>query len=230
MSAACASTWPGDDRELPLILALMPVLAKHAIDPEKFEDTSMTPLVGSGPYRVSQVDAGKSITLARNAEYWGRDRAVNRGFWNFDEVRFDYYRDANAYHEAFKKGLFDIRKEDDPGRWTTGYDFPAFRDGRVIKETFTSGLPKPSLNFVFNTRRAVFADMPRARGARAAVRFRVGQSLDLLRALSPRRELLRGLRAFRARPPGRRARARAACPLSRRGARRTCSMAPGSRL
>jgi peptide/nickel transport system substrate-binding protein len=148
----------GDDRELPLILALMPVLAKHAIDPENFEDTSMTPLVGSGPYHVSQVDAGKSITLARNAEYWGRDRAVNRGFWNFDEVRFDYYRDANAYHEAFKKGLFDIRKEDDPGRWTTGYDFPAFRDGRVIRETFTSGLPKPSLNFVFNTRRAVFAD------------------------------------------------------------------------
>ena len=149
----------GDERELPLILALMPVLAKHAVDPEKFADTSMTPLVGSGPYRVSQVDAGKSITLSRNPDYWGRDRAVNRGFWNFDEVRFDYYRDANAYHEAFKKGLFDIRKEDDPGRWTTGYDFPASRDGRVIKETFTSGLPKPSLNFVFNTRRPVFADM-----------------------------------------------------------------------
>jgi len=150
---------PGDDRELPLILALMPVLAKHTVDPDTFEETSMTPLVGSGPYRVSQVDPGKSVTLTRNPEYWGRDRAVNRGFWNFDEVRFDYYRDANAYHEAFKKGLFDIRKEDDPGRWTTGYDFPAFRDGRVIKETFTSGLPKPSLNFVFNVRRPLFADI-----------------------------------------------------------------------
>jgi peptide/nickel transport system substrate-binding protein len=149
----------GDDRELPLILALMPVLAKHAVDAEKFEDASMTPLLGSGPYRVSQVDAAKSITLTRNPDYWGRDRAVNRGFWNFDEVRFDYYRDANTYHEAFKKGLFDIRKEDDPGRWTTGYDFPAFRDGRVIKESFSSGLPKPSLNFVFNTRRPIFADI-----------------------------------------------------------------------
>lgn len=149
---------PGDDRELPLILALMPVLAKHAIDPETFEDTSMTPLLGSGPYRVGQVDAGKSVTLTANPDYWGRDRAVNRGFWNFDEVRFDYYRDANAYQEAFKKGLFDVRKEDDPGRWTTGYDFPAFRDGRVIKETVASGLPKPSLNFVFNTRRPDFAD------------------------------------------------------------------------
>jgi len=149
---------PGDDRELPLILALMPVLAKHAVDPETFEDTSMTPLLGSGPYRVGQIDAGKSITLARDPDYWGRDLAVNRGFWNFDEVRFDYYRDANSYHEAFKKGLFDVRKEDDPGRWTTAYEFPALRDGRVIKETFTSGLPKPSLNFVFNTRRPVFAD------------------------------------------------------------------------
>ena len=149
---------PGDDRELPLILALMPVLAKHAVDPETFEDTSMTPLLGSGPYRVGQIDAGKSITLARDPDYWGRDLTVNRGFWNFDEVRFDYYRDANSYHEAFKKGLFDVRKEDDPGRWTTAYEFPALRDGRVIKETFTSGLPKPSLNFVFNTRRPVFAD------------------------------------------------------------------------
>jgi peptide/nickel transport system substrate-binding protein len=150
---------PGDDRELPLILALMPVLAKHAVNPETFEDTSMTPLLGSGPYQVSKVDPGKSITLTRNADYWGRDLAVNRGFWNFDEVRFDYYRDANSYHEAFKKGLFDIRKEDDPGRWTTAYDFPAARDGRVIKETFTSALPKPSLNFVFNMRRPVFADI-----------------------------------------------------------------------
>ena len=150
---------PGDDRELPLILALMPVLAKHAVDPNAFEDTSMVPLLGSGPYLVSKVDPGKSITLARNPDYWARELAVNRGFWNFDEVRFDYYRDANSYHEAFKKGLFDIRKEDDPGRWTTGYDFPAFRDKRVVKEIFASGLPKPSLNLVFNMRRPVFAEI-----------------------------------------------------------------------
>jgi len=150
---------PGDDRELPLILGLMPVLAKHAVDPDTFEETSMTPLLGSGPYRVGEVDPGKSIMLARNPDYWGRDLSVNRGFWNFDEVRFDYYRDANSYHEAFKKGLFDVRKEDDPGRWTSAYDFPASRDGRVVRETFTSGLPKPSLNFVFNTRRPVFADI-----------------------------------------------------------------------
>jgi peptide/nickel transport system substrate-binding protein len=149
----------GEDRELPLILGLMPVLAKHAVNPDTFEETSMTPLRGSGPYVVGRVDPGKSITLTRNPDYWGRELAVNRGFWNFDEVRFDYYRDASSYHEAFKKGSFDLRKEDDPGRWQTAYDFPALRDKRVAKETFSSGLPKASLNFVFNTRRALFADV-----------------------------------------------------------------------
>ena len=148
-----------EDRELPLILALMPVLAKHAIDPDTFEETSMTPPVGSGPYVVGKVDPGKSVTLARNPDYWAKDLGVNRGTWNFDEVRVDYYRDQNSFHEAFKKGLFDLRKEDDPGRWQTGYDFPALRDGRVVKESFTSGLPKPTFNFVFNTRRAVFSDI-----------------------------------------------------------------------
>jgi peptide/nickel transport system substrate-binding protein len=149
----------GDDRELPLILGLMPVLAKHAVNPETFEETSMTPLIGSGPYRVGRVDPGKSIILTRNPDYWGRDLNVNRGFWNFDEIRTEYYRDANSFHEAFKKGLFDVRKEDDPGRWQTAYDFPAARDKRVVKEAFSSGLPKPSFNFVFNTRRPLFSDI-----------------------------------------------------------------------
>jgi peptide/nickel transport system substrate-binding protein len=148
-----------DDRELPLILGLMPVLAKHATNPETFEETSLTPPMGSGPYTVAAVDPGKSVTLRRNPDYWGRNLAINRGFWNFDEVRIDYYRDANSYHEAFKKGLFDIRKETDPGRWQTTYDFPAVREGRVVKEAFPSGLPKASFYFVFNTRRPIFADM-----------------------------------------------------------------------
>ncbi|HEY4407657.1 MAG TPA: extracellular solute-binding protein [Xanthobacteraceae bacterium] len=148
-----------DDRELPLILGLMPVLPRHAIKPETFEETTLTPLMGSGPYMVGKVEAGKSLTLVRNPDYWGRELPINRGFWNFDEIRFDYYRDANSYHEAFKKGLFDLRTETDPGRWQTAYDFPAMRDGRVVKETFTSGMPKASSFYVFNTRRPVFADI-----------------------------------------------------------------------
>jgi peptide/nickel transport system substrate-binding protein len=147
------------NREMPLILGLMPVLARHAVDPDRFEETSLTPLLGSGPYVVAEVDAGRSLTLRRNPAYWGRDLAVNRGLWNFDTVRLDYYRDTNSLFEAFKKGLFNVNPETDPGRWETGYDFPAVRDGRVVKEEFPYGLPKVMTALVFNTRRPVFADV-----------------------------------------------------------------------
>jgi peptide/nickel transport system substrate-binding protein len=147
------------DRELPLILGLMPILAEHAIDAAKFEDTSLARPVGSGPYTVAEIDAGKSVTLKRDPNYWGRDLPINRGLWNFNELRFDYYRDANAYFEGFKTGLYDVRTEHDPTRWQTGYDIPAVRDGRIVKEAFTNGLPKPASTFVFNTRRAIFADL-----------------------------------------------------------------------
>ncbi len=148
-----------DDRELPLILGLMPILAEHAIDVAKFEDTTLAKPIGSGPYTVAEIETGKSVTLKRDPNYWGRDLPINRGLWNFSEMRFDYYRDANTYFEGFKTGLYDVRAEQDPTRWSTGYDFPAVRDGRVVKEAFTNGLPKPASNFVFNTRRPIFADL-----------------------------------------------------------------------
>jgi peptide/nickel transport system substrate-binding protein len=148
-----------DDRELPLILGLMPVLPKHAIDAASFEETTLAKPVGSGPYVVAEVDPGKSVTFRRDPNYWGRALAINRGLWNFAELRFDYYRDGNAYFEAFKAGLYDVRTENDPSRWQTGYDFPAVRDGRVVKEGFANGLPKLASNFVFNTRRTMFADI-----------------------------------------------------------------------
>ena len=147
------------DRELPLILGLMPILAEHAIDAAKFEDTSLSKPIGSGPYTVAEIDAGKSVTLKRDPNYWGRDLPINRGLWNFNELRFDYYRDANAYFEGFKTGLYDVRTEHDPTRWQTGYDIPAVRDGRIVKEAFTNGLPKPASTLVFNTRRSIFADL-----------------------------------------------------------------------
>jgi peptide/nickel transport system substrate-binding protein len=148
-----------DDRELPLIIGLMPVLAKHAIDPDKFEETTFEALLGSGPYTVAAVKPGKSVIFKRNPNYWGRELPINRGLWNFDAIRFDYYRDGNTHFEAFKKGLYDVRNETDPGRWQTAYDFPALRAGRVIKEEFPYGLPKGMDGLVFNTRRAVFADV-----------------------------------------------------------------------
>ena len=148
------------DRELPLILGLMPILPRHAVDAAHFEETSLAPPLASGPYKVAAIDRGAEHDAAPQSRPIGAsDLAVNRGFWNFDELRFDFFRDANSHLEAFKKGLYDLRDETDPGRWETAYDFPAVRDGRVIKEAFPSGLPKPMMAFVFNTRRPVFADV-----------------------------------------------------------------------
>src|SRR3954452_24746394 len=148
-----------NDRELPLILGLMPVLPRHGIDVATFEETTMTAPIGSGPYRVSAVKAGSSVTLARNPDYWGRDLPVNRGLWNFDEIRLDFYRESNGYFEAFKRGLYDFRVENEPLRWHEGYDFPAVRSGEVIRDTIKTGMPKPSEFLVFNTRRPVFSDV-----------------------------------------------------------------------
>ncbi len=148
-----------DDRELPLIIALMPVLAKHATNPDTFEDTSFTAPLGSGPYTVTAVKPGDSVTFTRDKNYWGRDLPITRGLWNFDTIRYDYYRDGNTHFEAFKKGLYDVRAETDPGRWQTAYNFPALRDGHVVKEEFPYGLPKGMQGLVFNTRRPMFADV-----------------------------------------------------------------------
>ncbi|HEY1541930.1 MAG TPA: extracellular solute-binding protein [Xanthobacteraceae bacterium] len=147
------------DRELPLILGLLPVLPKHAVDPATFEQTSLKPLIGSGPYVISQVDPGRSVTLKRDSGYWGRDLAVNKGLWNFDTLRYDFYRDENSAFEAFKRGLYDVTVETDPARWETVYDFPAAREHRVLKEAFPTGNPQGMLGFVFNTRRPLFADI-----------------------------------------------------------------------
>ncbi len=148
-----------DDRELPLILGLMPVLPKHAVDPDKFEDTTFEPIVGSGPYTIGAVDPGRSITFKRDPNYWGRNLAINRGFWNFDEIRFEFYRDSNSHFEGFTKGLYDLRVESDPSRWETAYNVPAVRDGRIVKEAFPTGMPKQFEGLVFNTRRPLFADI-----------------------------------------------------------------------
>jgi peptide/nickel transport system substrate-binding protein len=157
-----------NDRELPLILGLMPVLPKHAVDAATFEDTSMTAPLGSGPYRVTAVRPGASVTFTRNPGYWGRDLPANRGLWNFDEIKFDFYREANGQFEAFKRGLYDFRVEDEPSRWHDGYNFPAAQAGGLVRDSIWTGLPKPSEFLVFNTRRPMFSDI------------RVRQALTLL--------------------------------------------------
>lgn len=146
------------DRELPLLLGLMPVFAAHATPEAAFAETSFQPLLGSGPYEVSEVRPGERIVLTRRPDYWGAELPVHRGHFNFDEIRTDFYRDANTLFEAFKAGLSDFRVETDPGRWRTGYDVPAVRNGRIRRETLPIAAPKGMNGYVFNTRRPHFAD------------------------------------------------------------------------
>ncbi|XSG82609.1 MAG: extracellular solute-binding protein [Methyloligella sp. ZOD6] len=150
------------DREMPLIMGLMPVLPSHLVDPESFEKTGFEIPVGSGPYLVKQVDPGKSITYERDPDYWGKDLNVNKGRFNFDKIRIEYYRDTGAMFEAFKSGLIDFREEEDPTWWTESYDFPAVARGRVVKEALPIEVPAGMSALVFNTRRPQFAD-PRIR-------------------------------------------------------------------
>ncbi len=152
---------PGlDDRELPLLMALMSVFSRSYYADEDFSKTTLKPPVGSGPYVVSKVDAGRSLTFARNPEYWGADLPVNRGFNNVAEIRYEYFRDANAAFEAFKAGAVHVRIEPDSNtlRWARGYDFAAARDGRVKRGTFEPPSRVGMLGLAMNTRRPLFQD------------------------------------------------------------------------
>ena len=149
---------PGD-REIPLIMGLMPILPKHAINPETFDKTTLQPPIGSGPYVVAKIDPGHALLFRRNPAYWAANRPVRRGMHNFSEVRLLYYRDASAVFEAFKTGAVDVRSESNPARWIDGYDFPAMRDGRAVRKTFKTGSPAGMSGIVFNTRRDKFADI-----------------------------------------------------------------------
>ncbi len=144
------------DRELPLTLALMPVLSKAHTDVSRFEDGSLAIPVGSGPYVVADVEPGQGLTLKRDPNYWARGLPIMRGLYNFDEIRIDYYRDAGSMFEALEAGLVDFRWEDDATRWRDGYDFPALGAGRVIKAAIPFALPKGVSGFAFNMRRWPF--------------------------------------------------------------------------
>ncbi len=124
----------------------------------------MTSPIGSGPYRITKVDPGRSITFTRDPNYWGNDLPVNKGRFNFGEVRVEFYRDNHSLLEAFKTGAIDVRTEEDPARWAEGYFFPAAKEGRVLKAEFETGKPAGMTALALNTRRPVFKD-PRVREA-----------------------------------------------------------------
>lgn len=149
---------PDGDREIPLILGLMPILPKHLTTVESFTRTTLEPPVGSGPMRIGNVDPGRSISYVRNEAYWGRDLPIRRGQFNFDEVRIDFFRDDAALFAAFRTGAIDVRVEEDPTRWSESYSFQEVADGRGLKEALPTSLPDGMLGIVMNTRRAPLDD------------------------------------------------------------------------
>ena len=158
------------DRELPLILGLMPIVSKAYYSSVTFEETTLTPPLGSGPYRIESVDAGRGIVYRRDPDYWGQHLPINRGQNNFDRIGYDYYRDDEVMMEAFRAGEYDLRQELSATRWATGYDFPAVEDGRVTLELLPHGRPSGMFAMVFNTRQPMFADR--------AVRYALSLAFD----------------------------------------------------
>lgn len=146
------------DREFPLIVAMSPILPKHATDIDAFGQSTLTPPVTSGPYRIRSVSPGERIVYERRQDYWGRDLPAKRGLDNYDEITVEYFLSEQTQFEAFKKGVFDVYPEGNPTRWARAFDFPAVAAGDVVKEAFEKKTPSGMLGFVFNTRRAMFSD------------------------------------------------------------------------
>lgn len=147
------------NRELPLIIGQLPVLPKHYWAKRDFAATSLEAPIGSGPYKVSKIDAGHSITFERVKNWWGENLPVNKGRYNFDRIVTDYYRDSTVDVEAFFADRYDVRQEHIAKVWATGYDAPAVKDGRIKKEEIKNGLPAGMQAFVLNIRKPVFKDI-----------------------------------------------------------------------
>ncbi|HLD64640.1 MAG TPA: extracellular solute-binding protein [Pseudomonas sp.] len=146
------------NRELPLILGQLPVLPSHWWAGRDFKKADLEIPLGSGPYRVAEVHAGRTIRYERVKDWWGKDLPVNRGLHNFDNLRIDYYRDSTVALEALKAGQFDYALETSAKNWATAYDVPAVKDGRLIKEEIRNHNPTGMQGFVFNSRRPLFQD------------------------------------------------------------------------
>ncbi|HEX8373954.1 MAG TPA: extracellular solute-binding protein, partial [Geminicoccaceae bacterium] len=152
-------TFDGEvNRELPLIIGELPVLPKHYYEKLDFERTSLEPPVGSGPYKVTRFDAGRSITYQRVRDHWAANLPVNRGRNNYDEIRYEYYRDSDVALEAFKAGQFDLRFENSAKRWATGYVGPAVERGLIKVQKLDIAPPARMQGYVFNARRPLFQD------------------------------------------------------------------------
>jgi microcin C transport system substrate-binding protein len=146
------------NRELPVIIGQLPIISKAYYEKHEFDKSTLEPPLGSGPYKIKHIEAGRSITYERNPDYWGKDLPVNIGRNNFGTIKVDYYRDDTVAIEALKAGEFDFRKENIAKTWAKAYNIPQVADGRMIKETLPDGTPTGMQSFTFNTRRPNFSN------------------------------------------------------------------------
>ena len=146
-------------RDLPLVVAGLPILSKAYYATREFDQTTLEPPLGSGPYKIGDFKQGTFVSYRRRDDYWAKDLPVNRGRFNFDELRYEYYRDRTAALESFKAGAFDLREEFTARDWATGYDIPAVKEGRMLLLTLPDESPSGAQGFFLNTRRPKLADV-----------------------------------------------------------------------
>lgn len=151
-------------RDLPAIVAALPIFSKAYYDTRDFSKTTLEPPLGSGPYEVADMKQGSFILYARRKDYWAMDLPVNRGRFNFAELRYEYFRDRTAEFEALKAGEYDLREEFTSKTWATEYDIRPVRDKRLLRLTTQDARPSGAQGFFINVRRKKFAD-PRVRKA-----------------------------------------------------------------
>jgi microcin C transport system substrate-binding protein len=146
----------GKNLELPVIIGEMPILSKNYYTTHKFDAATLTVPLGSGPYEIAAVDAGKSITYKRVHNWWGENLPINKGQYNFDTIKYLYFRDSTIAFEAFKTGTYDLRIENESKNWAQGYNLSSVKQNRLIKKAISHHINQGMQAFIFNTRRNIF--------------------------------------------------------------------------
>ena len=149
----------GNNKELVLLTGQLPILPKHATNSKTFAKTSLNIPLGSGPYKISRIDAGKSLRFERVDNYWAKDLPVNIGRYNFNNIQYDYYRDSTVMLEALKAGEYDVRRENVSRLWATAYTGKAIDEGRLITENIRHSNPQGMQGFAINNRKTKFQDV-----------------------------------------------------------------------
>lgn len=160
-----------NNAEMPLILATLPIYSSQDWKNRDFSRITLQPIVGSGPYVLDRIDAGRSVTYKRNPDYWGKDLPVNKGRYNFDQLKYVYYRNMEIAFEGFKSGQYSLHEEMTARKWVTEYNFPAVKAGMIQKYRFRHHNPIATQSFIFNTRRSPLNDIQMRRALTYAYDF-----------------------------------------------------------